>query len=426
MKRLFVIAFSFLCLIINLAAQDLSQKLPVDSAVRIGKLPNGLTYYIRHNEKPENKAELRLVVNAGSILEDSDQLGLAHFNEHMAFNGSEHFKKNELVNFLQSIGVEFGADLNASTGFDETVYILPIPLTDTANFRKGLTVLRDWAGGVSFDDEQVNGERNVVLEESRGGKGADDRMFRKTFPVQYEGSLYAERLPIGKDSVLKAFQTEAVKRFYHTWYRPNLMAVIIVGDIDVNKTEQLVKEYFSDLKNPSNEKQRFYADVPARTKDESIVVTDKEATNFFIEVDYPFYKINPDTTLGDYRNELIKNLFTSMLNQRLSELAKSDDPPFLFASTGFSSYARNYEGFSAFSVAGKKGPDTALNVLMREIERVKQFGFTDAELDRAKKRFLASIEQAYNNSSKTESANYVQEYINNFLTQEPIPGIATE
>lgn len=419
-----MLAFLIACTTIN--AQNLSEKLPVDSAVRVGKLPNGLTYYIRHNEKPENKAELRLVVNAGSILEDPDQQGLAHFNEHMAFNGSTHFKKNELVNFLQSIGVEFGADLNAYTSFDETIYILPIPLTDTSNFRKGLTVLQDWAGGLSFEDEQINGERSVVLEESRLGKGANDRIFRKTFPVQYAGSLYAQRLPIGKDSILQTFPYDAVKRFYRTWYRPDLMAVIVVGDIDVNKTEELVKEYFSVLKNPANEKKRFYADVPARTKDESIVVTDKEATNYFIEADYPFYKVNPDVTLADYRHDLIKNLFTSMLNQRLTELVKSNNPPFLYASTGFNSYARGYESFGAFAVAGKSGPDTALNILMQEIERVKKYGFTQPELDRTKKQLLAFIEQAYNNRTKEESANYVEEYIRNFLQQEPIPGIAAE
>ena len=182
---------------ITASAQSVTEKLPVDPQVKIGKLSNGLTYYIRQNKKPENKVELRLAVNAGSILEDNDQQGLAHFTEHMAFNGSKHFKKNELVNFLQNIGVEFGADLNAYTGFDETVYILPIPLTDTSNFRKGLTVLQDWASGLSFDNKQIDDERGVVLEESRLGKGADDRMFRKIYPIQYAGSKYADRLPIG-------------------------------------------------------------------------------------------------------------------------------------------------------------------------------------------------------------------------------------
>jgi zinc protease len=266
----------------------------------------------------------------------------------------------------------------------------------------------------------------VVLEESRLGKGADDRMFRKTFPVQYGNSRYAERLPIGKDSILKTFPYDAIKRFYHTWYRPDLMAVIIVGDVDVDKTEQLVKEYFSGLKNPANEKTRFYADVPARTEGESIVVTDKEATNFFIEVNYPFYKTKPELTLGDYRHDLIKSLFTSMLNQRFADLVKSNNPPFLYASGSYSSYARNYESFSAFAVAGKSGPDTALNVLLHEVERVKQYGFTQPELDRAKKRLLAFVEQSYNNRTKEESASYVEEYIRNFLTKEPTPGIASE
>ena len=309
MKQLIFCLLTAFTVSISLNAQDLSQKLPVDSAVRIGKLSNGLTYYIRHNEKPEDKAEMRLVVNVGSILEDEDQQGLAHFTEHMAFNGTEHFKKNELVNFLQTIGVEFGADLNASTSFDETVYILPIPLSDTSNFRKGLTVLQDWAGGLLLEDDQINSERGIVLEESRSGKGADDRMFRKTFPIQYAGSLYAERLPIGKDSILKNFSPDVIRRFYKNWYRPDLMAVIVVGDIDVNQTEQLVKEYFSGLKNPADARKRMYADVPARTKDESIVVTDKEATNFFIQVDYPFYAIKPELTLGDYRQAPYKKSF---------------------------------------------------------------------------------------------------------------------
>ncbi|MBS1746057.1 MAG: insulinase family protein [Bacteroidetes bacterium] len=426
MKKTITYLLAFIIAGTSLNAQDLSQKLPFDTSVLKGQLSNGLTYYIRHNEKPEKKAEMRLVVNAGSILEDPDQQGLAHFNEHMAFNGSTHFKKNELVSFLQSIGVQFGADLNAYTGFDETVYILPIPLTDTSNLRKGLTVLQDWAGGLSLDNDQIDAERGIILEESRLGKGADDRMMQKTLPLQYQGSLYAQRLPIGKDSIIKTFPYDAVKRFYLTWYRPDNMAVIIVGDIDVKATENLVKQYFGGLKNPANEKNRFYADVPSRAKDESIVVTDKEATSFFVEVDYPFYKIKPNVTLGDYKNDLIKSLFSSMLNQRLSELARGDKPPFLYAATGFGSYARGYEGFRGFSVAGKSGPDTALAALVHEIERVKQYGFTEAELERAKKRQVSYIEQSYNNRDKEESSNYVQEYINNFLTQEPSPGIALE
>jgi zinc protease len=433
MKKMFI---SFRCCFLVPAAlffcasvfaqTNLNEKLPVDPNVKIGKLANGLTYYIRQNKKPEGKAEMRLVVNAGSILEDADQQGLAHFTEHMAFNGSKHFKKNELVSFLQSIGVQFGADLNAYTGFDETVYILPIPLSDSGNLRKGLTVLQDWASGLSFDADQIDGERGVVLEESRLGKGADDRMFRKIYPLQYEGSKYAERLPIGKDSIIKNAKYDVVKRFYKQYYRPDLQAVIIVGDIDVAATEKLVKEYFSGLKNPPTERPRTNAKVPARQKNRALVVTDKEATNFSVEVDYPFVPSKVDVTIADYREDLVKELFTSLLNQRLNELTHSSKPPFLFASASFNSYARGYEGFTAFAVAAKDGPDESLKSLLTEVERVKKFGYTQAELERGKKQLLASFEQLYNNRDKTESSNFVEEYIRNFLQGEAIPGIAKE
>ena len=430
MKTLFLWIAAFLCMISaaqsGFSQQNLADKLPVDPHVRIGKLSNGMTYYIRQNKKPENKAELRLVVNAGSILEDADQQGLAHFTEHMAFNGSTHFKKNELVSFLQSIGVQFGADLNAYTSFDETVYILPIPLGDTSNLRKGLTVLQDWASGLSFDKDQIDGDRGVVLEESRLGKGADDRMFRKIYPLQYEGSKYAQRLPIGKDSIIKNARYEVVKRFYKQYYRPDLQAVIIVGDVDVDATEKLVRYYFGGIKNPAAERPRLYEKVLERQKDQSIVVTDKEATNYAVEVDFPIVPIKTEILLSDYRSSLVKELFTSLLNQRLRELAQGSTPPFLYAAAGFNSFARGYEGFTAYAVAGKDGPDTALRAVLTEVERAKRFGFTQGELEIGKKRMLAGIEQVYNNRDKTESSNYVEEYIRNFLQKEPIPGIDKE
>ena len=408
------------------AQNNLSDKLPVDPNVKIGKLSNGLTYYIRKNVKPEKKVELRLVVNAGSILEDKDQQGLAHFNEHMAFNGTTHFKKNELVSYLQSLGIEFGADLNAYTSFDETVYILPVPLSDTANLRKGFTVLQDWAQGFSFDKDQIDGERGVVLEESRLGKGAEDRMFRKIYPLQYEGSKYAERLPIGKDSILKNFKYPSLKRFYQQWYRPNLMAVIAVGDIDVAQTEKLIRQYFGILKNPEVMPKRVLASVPLRKENKSIVVTDNEARNFVVQISYPFLPSYPDTTIANYKNSLTKDLFVGLLNQRLSELTQSANPPFLGASVSFSSYARGYEAFEGYCVSGKSGPDSALIVLLHEIKRAIQFGFTEAELERAKKRVMASMERTYNNLDKTESSQFVDEYVRNFLEKESIPGIAKE
>ncbi len=428
LKNLSAIAFALVALFVagNGRAQDLNMKLPLDSAIKTGTLSNGLTYYIRKNTTPENKAELRLVTNAGSILEDDNQQGLAHLTEHMAFNGTRHFEKNELVDVLQKMGVQFGADLNAYTGFDETVYILPVPLTDTSNLREGLNVLQDWASGVSFDTDAITGERPVVLEESRLGKGANDRMFRQLYPAEYEGSRYAERLPIGIDSIVRNTPDSNLMRFYKTWYRPDLQAVIVVGDVDVNATEKLIKEYFGSLQNPAGEKERFYASVPARENSRAMVVTDKEATNYVVQVQYPIHKEKEEITLGDYRSNLVKNIFTSLINQRLGELSKSSNPPFLYAGAGYGSEARYYEGFNAVAVAGQQGVDTALTALMTEIERVKQYGFSESELDRAKKNQMADVEQLYNNRAKTESGQLADEYIRLFLTQEPSPGIANE
>ena len=252
-------------------------------------------------------------------------------------------------------------------------------------------------------------------------------MFRKIYPKQYEGSRYAQRLPIGKDSLLKTFKHSAIKRFYADWYRPNLMAVMVVGDIDVAATEKLINQYFSGLKNPANPRPRIAATVPARTKNDALVVTDKEATNFQIELNYSTVKTKPELTIEDYRrNSIIKSLFTSMLNQRMNELAQSGNPPFTFAGGNFGSYARGYEAFNGFAIPGPKGPDTALLAVLTEIERIKKFGFTQSELDRAKKQQLASIERSYNNRDKTESSVLVDEFIRNFLEQEPIPGIERE
>ena len=226
--------------------------IPTSPKLVKAKLSNGLTYYLQRNAKPEKKAELRLVIKAGSILEDDDQQGLAHFTEHMAFNGSKHFKKNELVSFLESMGVKFGADLNAYTSFDETVYVLPIPTDKPANLDKAIMVLADWASGLSFDHAEIDRERGVVLEEARLGKGADDRLKKQILPKILYGSKYAERMPIGKEEVLKNFQHDALKRFYRDWYRPDLMAVVVVGDIDPVQAKKFIEKHFTSLKKSSD------------------------------------------------------------------------------------------------------------------------------------------------------------------------------
>lgn len=408
------------------AQDNLTDKLPVDPRLKIGKLPNGLTYYIQKNVRPEKKVELRLVINTGSILEDDDQQGLAHFTEHMAFNGTKNFRKNDLVSFLQSIGVEFGADLNAYTGFDETVYILPIPTEKKENIEKGFQILEDWASTITFDHAEIDKERGVVLEESRLGKGAEDRMFRVVYPKMFEGSKYANRLPIGKDDILKNFKYDAIKRFYRDWYRPDLMAVVVVGDLDPMEAERLIKSHFEKLKNPPALRPRALTDVPARIVSEGVVVTDKEATNHVVEIYYSYKKAKEETTIGDYRDYLIRILFTSMLGQRMQELTQKAEPPFVFGGSNIGGWARGYEAYQSFAYLGKGGVEPAVSALVQENERARKFGFTPSELERIKKILMKNIERSYNERDKTESSNLVDEYVRNFLEKEPIPGIENE
>ena len=423
--RLVILLF-FFSTQVCFAQSNLNDKLPGDPKVLVGKLANGLTYYIRQNKKPEQKVELRLVVNAGSVLEDEDQQGLAHLNEHMAFRGTTHFKKNDLISFLQSIGVTFGNDLNAYTSFDETVYILPIPTDKPGNLDKGFQILEDWAHNVSDKDEDIDAERPVVLEESRLGKGAEDRMFRKIYPVLFEGSKYADRLPIGVDSIIKNSKYESLRRFYKEWYRPDLMAVIVVGDIEPAKAEALILKYFSGLVNPSKERERQNIPVSAYSKSTGLIVTDKEATNYVIQLNYSAIPNPEDVTLNGYKKDIIKNIFITLLNQRLRELTQKENPPFVYAGANFSSYARNYDAFNAEIGVGTGNALTSLEAFTTELERVKKYGFTQAALDRVKKTFLSQMDIMYNEKNKTESANYAEEYIRNFLTQEPIPGIEKE
>lgn len=399
---------------------------PVGPQVKVGQLPNGLTYYIQRNNKPEKKLELRLVVKAGSILEDEDQQGLAHFTEHMAFNGSTHFKKTELISYLQSIGVKFGADLNARTSFDETVYILPIPTDQKENIDTGFQVLEDWAHGLSMNEADIDTERGVVLEEARLGKGAEDRMSQVLLPKLLNGSRYAQRLPIGKEETLKTFKYDAVRRFYRDWYRPNLMAVVAVGDIDPALAEQLVQRHFAGLKNPVNERPRDYATIPLRAASEALVIGDKEATSTSLFIRYPIRENRMTGSFGEYRNKLLEQLYTQMLGVRLQELTQQANPPFIAASSGPGSVVHDYKSFNAFAVLGKAGPQAAIDALMQENARARQFGFSAAELARAKKNLLLLFERAYVERDKMDSALFAAEYIRNFLDRESIPGIANE
>ncbi len=405
---------------------DPTAPLPKDPAVITGTFPNGLTYYVRPNSKPEKKVELRLMVKAGSILETDDQQGLAHFMEHMNFNGTKNFQKNQLVDYLQSIGVKFGADLNAYTGFDQTVYILPIPTDKPGNLEKGFQIIEDWAHNALLTDKDIDEERGVVLEESRTGKGANDRMREKYFPKYVSGSKYAERLPIGKDAVLKNFKYEAVRSFYRDWYRPNLQGVAVVGDIDTGTAMRYLRKHFATLQNPASAPTRTYETVAPRTSPEAMVVTDKEASNLVLQILFPPTPDAPERTVGDYRGNIVRGLALQMLNQRLSDLAQSADPPFPFAQAGYSGLIKGYENLQAVTLFGPEGPEKALMALTAELQRARKYGFTQPELDRARAEMLAGMDQMYNERNTTESSVYVDEYVRVFLDEEPFPGIAAE
>ncbi|MCX6251639.1 MAG: insulinase family protein [Bacteroidetes bacterium] len=405
---------------------DLTTPLAVDPNVKIGKLDNGMVYYIRQNHKPEKRVELRLVVNAGSVLENNDQQGLAHFMEHMNFNGTKTFPKNELIDFLQKTGVRFGADINAYTSFDETVYMVQIPTDDSALVEKGYQVIEDWAHNALLDDKEIDKERGVIVEEWRLGLGAEDRMMKKYLPVILKDSRYAERLPIGKVDIIENFKHEVLKSFYHDWYRPDLQAVIIVGDIDPAKVEARIKAHFSGIQNPGSEKPRTNYDLPDNKEPLIAINTDKEATGNNLLL---FYKhpLKIEKTLGDYREALVAQLFTGMLNQRFNEISQKPESPYVYAGAQYGRFlARSKDAYILYAGPKESQIENALRTLLAENERVKQFGFTQTELDRQKEEMLSNYEKAAKEWDKTESLNLTDDYVQNYLSGDPIPGAQKE
>ena len=407
------------------ANPDLKKKLPFDSTITVGKLDNGLTYYIRKNKKPENRAELRLAVNAGSILEDDSQQGLAHFVEHMAFNGTRKFAKHEIVDYLESIGMRFGPDINAYTSFDETIYMLQVPTDDPEILEKGFTILQEWAGSLAFEDDEIDKERGVVIEEWRLGRGAGARMRDKQFPILFKNSQYAKRLPIGKKEILENAPHDELRRFYKDWYRPNLMAVVAVGDFDKSRIEHLIKKHFSKLVNPRNERERKTFPVPNHKETLYTIATDVEATGTNISV---YYKqdLGEEGTFGAYRQSLVENLYNGMLNNRLNELLQDPNPPFLGAFSSQGRFVRSKKFYILGAVVEDAGVQRGLKAVLVEAERVKQHGFTQTELEREKVDMMRGMEQLFKERDKSESAGFAAEYIRNFLQGESVPGIAAE
>jgi zinc protease len=403
----------------------LTAPLPVDPAVRVGTLPNGMRYYVRRNAKPEQRAELRLVVNAGSILEDNDQRGLAHFLEHMAFNGTKTFAKNDIVKYLESIGVRFGADLNAETGFDETIYILPVPTDSAGILEKSFRFLGDVATGILFDSLDVVAERGVVLSEWRSGLGAGERIRDLQFPIIFRGSRYAERLPIGLPDVLEKTNPAPLKRFWRDWYRPDLMAVIAVGDADPARLEGLIRRTFGAIPKRINARPRTVAAVPRHDSTLVSIATDPELTSSSVGV---LWKLPPTgtRTVGEFRQLLLRRLYNSMLNQRFSELSQRPDAPFVGAGISSGNFVRGSDYYSLDAGAKESKLLGSLEVLLTEAERVQRHGFLQSEFDRGRTNMLRSLERAYTERDKTPSASHVGEYIDHFLSGDGIPGIAFE
>ena len=410
-----------------LIANAFAQNIPLDPSVRTGTLSNGMKYYIKKNVKPEKKVEFRLAINAGSINEDEDQRGLAHFMEHMNFNGTKNFPENKLVDFLQSIGIKFGQHLNAYTSFDETVYMLPVPLDKPGNLDSGLKVMEDWAFNALLTDKEIEKERGVVLEELRLGLGADKRMLDQYLPKLAYNSRYADRLPIGKKEILQNFKPDALRRFHKDWYRPDLMALVVVGDVNVDEMEQKIKANFSKYQNPANARKRVDYDMPNHKETLISIATDADATSssaqFYIKDDGP---AKPDVTVNDYQKSIVEQLAATIVNNRLQELTNSEKPPFIFGYVSHSNFLRTKDAFQAYAMTKEGEQKNALKVLLEEVERAKRFGFSQNELDRAKSETLSNLEKSYNNRDKTESARLVMEYVRNFLNQEPIPGIEWE
>lgn len=394
---------------------------PLDPAIKRGTLPNGLTYYVVKHAKPEQRAALWLAVNAGSVLEDEDQRGLAHFVEHMAFNGTKRFPKQQIVDFIEKSGMQFGADVNAYTSFDETVYQLLIPTDDPALVGKGLDVLRDWAGDITFDPVEVDKERGVVLEEWRLGRGAAARIFDKQFPIMFSGSRYGERLPIGKPEILKTAPRDALVRFYRDWYQPQNMAVIAVGDFDDHQLEAEITARFGDLKRTADAKTRAPVPVPRDHPTLVTVETDKELPRTSVAV-YDKLEHRRESTKGDYRRFIVEGLYHAMVNARFAELTTDPESPLMYASSGTGGFARTSDTFERYAGAKQGRVEEALTTLVREIARVEKFGFLPSELARAARSQLASAESSAAEWEKTPSPELADEITRHYFEGEQMPG----
>ena len=440
MKHLFhsLLAVAFvLCVGFQQAVAQQMQfpPLPVDKNVRIGQLDNGLTYYIRHNKLPENRAEFYIAQKVGSILEEPQQRGLAHFLEHMAFNGTKNFPGDDkglgVIPWCETVGIKFGTNLNAYTSIDETVYnISNAPIDRTGVLDSCLLILHDWSNYILLKDDEIDKERGVIREEWRSRNSGMLRVYTDLLPTIYQGDKYADCMPIGSIDVINNFPYKDIRDYYHKWYHPDLQGIVIVGDIDVDTVEAKLKAVFADVQKPVNPAERTYYPVADNKEPIVAIGTDKEVDDPSIEI-YFKQDATPDSeknNVGYLASQYMTSMISSMLNARLSELVQSANPPFTRASSYYSDFfvAKTKEAFALSASSKADGIETALKTLLQETERARRFGFTESEYARARANYLQSLESAYNEREKTKHGSYVREYVQNFLNGEPIPGIEAE
>ena len=415
---------------------DLTAQVPLDKKVRYGKLDNGFTYYIRNNKKPENMIQFRLVSNAGSIMERDDQQGLAHFCEHMAFNGIKGYPHNEMIQKLQQHGVEFGRDINAYTSFDQTVYYVNMPANDPEMVKMGIEILDGWAGNILFDQKEIESERGVIHEEWRGGVGHGDRLRKKTWPIMLKGSLYADRLPIGKEEVIMNFQRQSIVDFFNDWYRPDLQAIVIVGDLDNfeydgkkgdKAMEQKVKDVFSSHQFLGKEKlPRLSYEIPGNVEPLIAIATDKEATSATLEIFWKHRK-GPNGTVGAYRDMLVRNLISMMMNERFRDITEKPTAPMMYAGGGYGGFlGREIDVFEVNASPKENRIEETAQLLLQLVKQIDDHGFLQGELDRQKEDLLSTYTKMAKEENKTQSNSLADEYTNHYLDNEPCPGIRQE
>lgn len=431
MKKLIIALSAFLLIIgftSSLTAQNSSKKVPLDPKVRYGVLDNGMTYYVRSNDLPKDRADFYIVFNVGAILENDNQDGLAHLTEHMAFNGTKNFPKKGVLDFLERNGVAFGHNVNAFTGVDVTAYNLnDVPITDPMVVDSSLMILHDWSNYVAFEDEEIDAERKVVHEEWRTRRNAQFRMQKQLMPTIYKGSKYAERDVIGSIDVIDNCSYETLRSFYRTWYRPDNETVIIVGDFDADEMEQKVIKLFSQVPKAVNPKPRPTFEIPNNKEPLVGIATDPEAQRNTVIVYYKHDIVEPADKNTDYMHELlVRDIYNNMINNRLNELTQKENPPFIYGYSAYTGMQRSKDAFLLFAMAKDNEIPSALSSVLQENERIRQHGFTQSELDRTKMDIVRQYEKAYKEKDKQKNNKYVWEYFSNYLTGEPVPGIEYE